>query len=128
MSEKSFASPLFSSYSSLLRMSGSNANTLVLVTGSTGFVGTEVSLAFLKHGFSVRGTARSQGKADEWSAKHAAVADGRMSWSIVEDIATPNAFVSAIKGVQLVAHTASPFHYNVKDNEGKLFQRAQQLK
>ena len=101
-------------------MVASNSSTLVLVTGATGFVGTQVALNFLKHGFSVVGTARSQKKADEWSKKHAVAADGRMSWSIVEDIVKQNAFASAIKGVSLVAHTASPFHYNVKDNEGEL--------
>lgn len=108
-------------------MVSSNANTLALVTGATGFVGTEVSLAFLKHGFSVRGTARSQKKADEWSAQHSVAAEGRMSWSIVEDIVEKDAFAKAIKGVTLVAHTASPFHYNVKDNEGELPLRCRQL-
>ena len=41
---------------------------LVLVSGVTGFVGTEVARYFVDAGFSVRGTARSQKKIQEWEA------------------------------------------------------------
>lgn len=37
---------------------------LVLVTGITGFVAVHVALAFLKHGYNVRGTVRTQAKAE----------------------------------------------------------------
>ena len=39
---------------------------LVLVTGATGFVGTEVSRQLIDAGYSVRGTSRSQGKIKDW--------------------------------------------------------------
>ncbi|GAA6056229.1 hypothetical protein JCM3770_002098 [Rhodotorula araucariae] len=91
---------------------------LVLVSGASGFVGTAVVLAFLEKGYRVRGTVRSQEKADKWEKKHAAkFAEGQIEWAIVEDIAAPGAFDEAIKGVTIVAHTASPFHYEVTDNE-----------
>ena len=39
---------------------------LVLVSGATGFLGTEVTRHFVDAGYSVRGTARSYGKIGEW--------------------------------------------------------------
>ncbi|KAM0750882.1 NAD-P-binding protein [Meredithblackwellia eburnea MCA 4105] len=88
---------------------------LVLVTGATGFLGSEVALSFIENGFKVRGTARSQAKAQEWEARNPS-AKGKIEWAIVKDIVTPGAFDEAIKGVTILAHTASPFHFNVKDN------------
>ncbi|GJN94209.1 hypothetical protein Rhopal_007283-T1 [Rhodotorula paludigena] len=95
-----------------------SASQLVLVSGASGFVGTAVTLAYLEAGYRVRGTVRSQDKADAWAKKHAnAFKDGQLEWAIVKDIAAPGAFDEAIKGVDIVAHTASPFHFDVKDNE-----------
>jgi hypothetical protein len=54
---------------------------------------------------SVRGTVRSQDKADAWEKKHAGeFKKGQLEWSIGK-----GAFDEAIKGVDIVAHTASPF-------------------
>ena len=39
---------------------------LVLVSGATGFVGTEVVRQFVDAGYSVRGTARSWDKVKDW--------------------------------------------------------------
>ena len=39
---------------------------LVLVSGVTGFVGTEVARYFVDVGYTVRGTARSYGKIQDW--------------------------------------------------------------
>ncbi|KAM0751019.1 NAD(P)-binding protein [Meredithblackwellia eburnea MCA 4105] len=93
----------------------SSSSELVLVTGATGFLGSEVVLSFIERGFKVRGTARSQAKADEWEARNPST-KGKIEWAIVKDIVTPGAFDEAIKGVTILAHTASPFHYDVKDN------------
>ena len=44
----------------------------------------------------------------------------RVSYTIVEDIAAPNAFDEAVKAdppFDAVVHTASPYHYDVKDNK-----------
>ncbi|GAA6011172.1 hypothetical protein JCM10207_005525 [Rhodosporidiobolus poonsookiae] len=97
-------------------MSPSTASELVLVTGTSGFLGTEVTLKFLQAGYRVRGTVRSQDKADAWEKKHGNFG-GKLEWALVKDVAAPGAFDEAIKGVTLLAHTASPFHYDVKDNE-----------
>ncbi|GAA5928441.1 hypothetical protein JCM1841_005674 [Sporobolomyces salmonicolor] len=95
-----------------------SADQLVLVTGATGFVASAVVFAYLERGFRVRATARSQDKIDKWEKKHAGKFErSKLEWAIVKDIAEKGAFDEAIKGVSILAHTASPFHYNVKDNE-----------
>lgn len=58
---------------------------------------------------SVRGTVRSQEKADKWAKKHEGKFDkSKLEWAIVKDVAAPGAFDEAIKGVTILAHTASP--------------------
>ncbi|KAF5370905.1 hypothetical protein D9615_009806 [Tricholomella constricta] len=89
---------------------------VVLVTGTTGFVGTQVSLAFLEAGYIVRGTARSLEKGKAWIAKFPQQAHN-FEIAVVPDMTAANAYDEAIKGVDIVAHTSSPFHYEVKDNE-----------
>lgn len=88
----------------------------VLISGVTGFVGTHVALEFAKRGFNVHATARSQDKANEWNKLHP-VAAVRTKWFIVKDAITDGAFDEAVKGVDIVVHTASPFHYHAKDPE-----------
>ncbi|CAD6577364.1 MAG: methylglyoxal reductase (NADPH-dependent) gre2 [Cyphobasidiales sp. Tagirdzhanova-0007] len=104
----------------------------VLVSGVTGFVGTggsiflmPVALEYIKHGFTVHATARSQEKADEWLSAHY-IARLNTKFFIVKDVAEPGAFDEAIQGVEIVAHAASPFHYNAKDNEAEILKPAVQ--
>ncbi|KAK4052785.1 hypothetical protein OIV83_002072 [Microbotryomycetes sp. JL201] len=96
---------------------------LVLVSGVSGFVGSQVALAFLDAGFKVRGTVRSIEKGAAWNKKHAKYSD-QIEWVIVEDIAAPGAFDEAVEDVTIVVHTASPFHYDVKDNENDMLKPA----
>ena len=74
-----------------------------------------MALEYLKHGFRVHATARSQEKADDWLDLHY-IARLNTKFFIVKDAAGPGAFDEAIKGVEIVAHTASPFHFDTKDN------------
>lgn len=90
---------------------------LVLVTGGTGFVASAVILEYLARGYAVRATARSQKKADRWNEYHSDKDLSKLEWVLVEDIAAEGAFKDAIKGVSILAHTASPFHYDINDVE-----------
>lgn len=88
----------------------------VLVTGASGFVASYIIKAFLECGYCVRGTVRSNASAigiKDALSEHAS----RLSFAIVPDIASPNAFNEAIKGVSGVIHTASPFVLTIEDNE-----------
>lgn len=87
----------------------------------------------------VRGTVRSQAKAEAWDRRHASL-KGRIDWSvralhresrsvmrltsqtlrlspqqIVEDMTAPSAFSRALKDVSVVAHVASPVNYSLQD-------------
>jgi UDP-glucose 4-epimerase len=70
-----------------------------LVTGASGFIGAHVFIQLLNKGYSVRGTVRSQAKADYFTAKFPEAAKSKqISFVIVKDIAQPGAFKDAVKG------------------------------
>jgi len=72
---------------------------LVLVTGANGFIGAHVVSQLLKNNYLVRGTVRSQSKADYFTIKYPeATKSGQISFVVVKDIAKPDAFEDAIKG------------------------------
>lgn len=96
----------------------------VLVTGASGFVATHVVLAFLSAGYNVRGTVRSESKAKSTAATFPSELQSRLSFVVVEDIAAPGAFDEAVRGVDGVIHTASPFVLQVKDNKSDLLDPA----
>ncbi|KAL1311401.1 hypothetical protein AAFC00_001567 [Neodothiora populina] len=95
----------------------------ILITGASGFVAAHVLNSFLKNGYHVRGTVRSEATAEAVRKSHARYAD-QLSFAIVPDISAPHAFDKAVVGVDGVIHTASPFQLNVEDNERDLLQPA----
>lgn len=81
---------------------------LVLITGISGYLGSEVALQFLESSsHRVRGAVRTQFQADQFNAKYPQYKD-RIEFVIVESISVEGAFAKAVEGVELVAHTASP--------------------
>jgi len=98
-------------------------NQIILVTGASGFVAAHVLNAFLARGYNVRGTVRSDASADKVKKSHAKYIK-QLSFAIVKDVAAPGAFDEAVKGVDGVIHTASPFQMNVEDNERDLLDPA----
>lgn len=86
----------------------------VLVTGANGFLAVHVVGAFLQRGYSVRGTIRSQGKGD-YLHKLFSSYGSKFETVIVKDITQEGAFDEAVEGVDAVAHTASPFHFEADD-------------
>jgi len=72
----------------------------VLVTGPSGFIGAHVFVQLLEKGYTVRGTVRSQSKADFFTNRFPEEAkEGRISFNIVPDIAKEGAFKDAVKGI-----------------------------
>ena len=72
-----------------------------------GYLGVAVVLAFLKAGHRVRGTTRTQAQADAFLAAYPAHA-ANIEFVVVPSIVVPHAFEEAVRGVDLIAHTASP--------------------
>jgi nucleoside-diphosphate-sugar epimerase len=89
----------------------------VLVTGANGFLAVWVVKKYLEAGYSVRGTVRSLSKSAFLKDKFAHYGD-RFELVVVDDITKDGAFDEAVKGVDAIAHTASPFHYNLTKPEG----------
>lgn len=101
------------------------------MTGINGFAGSSIALAYraqmtapltlslsqadlpspsslaVEAGYRVRGTVRSSAKAETWKAKHPIYNDS-LEFVTVPDILADGAFDEAIKGVDFVAHAASP--------------------
>jgi len=100
---------------------------LVLLTGVTGFLATHVLDQLLRAGFQVRGTARSISRAQEtlkrMSPHLPEGLENKVEFVEISDLVTAD-YTTALKGVAAVVHTASPFHFNVKDNVKDLLEPA----
>ncbi|KAA1477465.1 D-lactaldehyde dehydrogenase [Dentipellis sp. KUC8613] len=84
----------------------------VLVTGANGYIAAWVVRTLLEQGYSVRGTVRTASKGDHLKKIFSSYGD-KFELVVVEDITKDGAFDEAVKGVDLVEHTASPFHFNI---------------
>jgi nucleoside-diphosphate-sugar epimerase len=88
------------------------AGDLVLLTGSTGYLGYLVLIDLLKHGYRVRAAVRSQDKANKLRAapslSHLAPTGEQLEFVFVPDMTAPNAYDEAVKGVTYIMHVASP--------------------
>ena len=74
-------------------------DSLILVTGVTGFIGSHIANELLKRGYRVRGTARDAEKA-RWINElfEGNFGKGRFETVIVSDMSTPGAYDEAVKG------------------------------
>ncbi|KAJ7232314.1 NAD-P-binding protein [Mycena haematopus] len=86
----------------------------VLVSGANGFVASWVVRTLLEHGFSVRGAVRSADKGSHLADLFAPYGD-KFELVVVPDITVEGAFDEAVKGVDAIEHTASPFHFQADD-------------
>ncbi|KAI0051462.1 D-lactaldehyde dehydrogenase [Auriscalpium vulgare] len=82
----------------------------VLVTGANGFVAVWIVRKLLEAGYPVRGTVRAANKGAHLKKIFSEYGD-KLEIFVVEDITKTGAFDEAVKGVDLVEHTASPFHF-----------------
>ncbi|KAI0063643.1 D-lactaldehyde dehydrogenase [Artomyces pyxidatus] len=95
-------------------MSPVTAPAKVLVTGANGFIAAWVVRTLLESGYTVRGTVRSASKGEHLKALFASFQE-RFEVVTVDDITKDGAFDEAVKDIDLVEHTASPFHFNAKE-------------
>ncbi|KAI6124593.1 hypothetical protein EDD17DRAFT_1037288 [Pisolithus thermaeus] len=85
--------------------------TKVLVTGANGFIAAWTICDLLEHDYSVRGTVRSVEKGEYLKSYFANYAS-KFEVVVVEDITKEGAFDEAVKGVEAIAHMASPISVN----------------
>lgn len=87
---------------------------LVLVTGASGYIGSHIVNESLKAGYKVRGTARSQEKAEKMKQVYR---NPDYSTVIVEDFVHENVFDEAMKDVAAVIHVASDVSFSADPNK-----------
>ena len=99
----------------------------ILVTGANGYVASWLVKRLLKEGFTVNATARNPQNKEkiqhltDWADD----AEGQINF-FKADLLQQGSFLEAMKGCELVYHTASPFSTNVKDPKKELIEPAVQ--
>ncbi|GJE86762.1 NAD dependent epimerase/dehydratase family protein [Phanerochaete sordida] len=82
----------------------------VLVTGCNGYIAVWVVKSLLEEGFAVRGTVRRESAIPYLKELFSQYGD-KFEVVVVPDITKEHAFDEAVKGVDAIEHTASPFHF-----------------
>lgn len=95
----------------------------ILVTGGSGFLAAHVLNSFLSRGYNVRTTVRNDNSAEKVKKSHSKYLN-QLTFAIVPDVETEGSHDEAVKGVDGVIHTASPFVMSVEDNERDLLNPA----
>ncbi|KAI0855333.1 hypothetical protein F4860DRAFT_496613 [Xylaria cubensis] len=101
--------------------------TRVLLTGGSGFVAAHVLETLLQRGHYVVTTVRSAQKGKHIIDAHPHHSHDTLDYVVVEDIAKTGAFDQAVVSqppFEAVIHTASPYHFNSKDNQKELLEPA----
>ncbi|VDB82643.1 unnamed protein product [Peniophora sp. CBMAI 1063] len=87
----------------------------VLVSGINGYIGAWVTELYLAEGYTVRGTVRSIERAGPYLRETFAKYGDKFELVEIVDITAPGAFDEAVKGIEVVVHTASPVHWLAKE-------------
>jgi dihydroflavonol-4-reductase len=100
----------------------------VLLTGASGFIAKHICLQLLEKGFAVRGTVRSLARGSEVTdavRPHLSDPDAIERLEFVElDLTRDEGWASALEGIDVLMHTASPFPMVQPDNEEDLIRPA----
>ena len=91
----------------------------VLVTGSTGFIGAHVVDNLLARGIKVRAAVRDVAKGQQLRTDRLAFAEN-LEIVQISDFKEPGSLAQAVKGIDGIIHVASPFTYDIQDNEKDL--------
>ncbi|ORY88047.1 hypothetical protein BCR35DRAFT_263736 [Leucosporidium creatinivorum] len=89
-------------------------SSLVLITGASGFVGSQVALEALQAGYSIRLVFRKALQAEQWREKYPDLRL-RTQTVVVPDFTAEGAFDEAMKGVESVAACAFPMVFAPQD-------------
>jgi nucleoside-diphosphate-sugar epimerase len=106
-----------------------HANTTVLVTGASGFIGLHCVLQLLQQGYRVRGTVRSRARAAEVREAMEANADvdfGDRLEIVEADLTRDDGWADAVRGCTYGLHVASPFPNRAPEHEDELIKPAKE--
>jgi len=79
----------------------------ILLTGSSGYVGSHILDVLLNQGYDVRITARTKEKAESAITRNPQF-KAQIDYVIVPDFTAPTAYDNALEGITAIIHTASP--------------------
>ncbi|KAF7336961.1 NAD-P-binding protein [Mycena venus] len=98
------------------------------ITGASGFLATQIILLLLdpSRSWKVRACVRSPAKAEAWKTKYPMFSEDQLEFVYVPDMQVDGSFDDAVKGCEIVIHTASPFNFVFKDNEKDMLIPAKQ--
>ncbi|KAK1239518.1 hypothetical protein MKX07_009006 [Trichoderma sp. CBMAI-0711] len=100
--------------------------TKVLLTGGSGFIAGHILEQLLSKNHTVITTVRTEEKAQKLRSAHPS--SSNLTVAIVPDIALPHAFDAVVaehaQDLEIVLHTASPFHYRWTDAQRELIEPA----
>lgn len=100
----------------------------VFVTGASGYIAKHIVLQLLDGGYAVRGSVRSDKKADEVRAAMAAHVGDAAALDKLEfvtlDLTKDEGWDAALEGVDVLMHTASPFPLGAPKDENDLIRPA----
>ena len=99
---------------------------VVLITGVSGYLGSQVALVYLKDGgYTVRGTVRDCANAKKIEPLKKAFGENFNRLTLVEaNLDDKDSIIASIKGADYVVHTASPFPLKEPKNENELINPA----
>lgn len=98
----------------------------VLVTGANGYVASWLVKKLLEEGVTVHAAVRSPENNNKVGHLKALASKSPGNLHLFQaDLLTPNAYEEAMKGCELVYHTASPFVTDVKDPQKELIEPAE---
>jgi dihydroflavonol-4-reductase len=80
----------------------------VLVTGLTGYIGSQIALQLLQRGYKVRGTVRNPAKAEAVKSAIGQRVSTEGLTVVRADLMDPDSWRAAMTGVEYVLHVASP--------------------
>ncbi|KAH8130829.1 hypothetical protein FP744_10001909 [Trichoderma asperellum] len=96
---------------------------VILITGSTGYLGGQLVKEAFARGHNVRAVVRSEASFKKLAEEFLEYAS-KLSHVIAADITKPESYDGAFGGVVGVIHAASPFNLQPKDNEEDLLKPA----
>jgi dihydroflavonol-4-reductase len=103
--------------------------TTVLLTGASGYIGKHITLQLLNQGYEVRASVRSLSKSDEVRSAvlphllDSSNLDSRLTF-VELDLEKDSGWDSALKGIDVLMHTASPFPLSSPKDENDLIRPA----
>lgn len=91
----------------------------LFVSGANGFIGSQIVADLVAQGRTVKGSVRSQAKADSIAHLQPMLATGNLELCDAE-LTRPNAFHGLLEGCAAAIHTASPYVVSVKNPQQDL--------